>query len=217
MVDAVDPMLRTAALAALEVAINRALALSPHSKAALAQVEDCVFALHCTAPNLDIYLHPGAEGMRLTGVHPGPVTTSIKGKAADFTELATASDPTAALINGGLELEGDSAPLLELQRILAALDVDWEAPLVDALGDVAGHQLAQTLRHTFAWGKQAATSLTRQLAEFIHEEARLSPPRLEVEDFYRDVHELGLRVDRLHSRTERLRQRLQQRLQKPRS
>jgi ubiquinone biosynthesis protein UbiJ len=210
----VDPTLHTAALAALEAALNRALALSPHSVADLAQLEDCVFALHCTAPALSVYLHPGAQGMRLTGFHQGPVTTSIKGTAADFTELATASDPTATLINGGLELEGDSAPLIELQRILAALDMDWEAPLVDALGDVAGHQLAQLLRSAFAWGKQASASLARQLQEFIHEEARLSPPRLELEDFYRDVQELGLRVDRLQSRSERLRLRLQQRLQK---
>jgi ubiquinone biosynthesis accessory factor UbiJ len=208
MAGAIDPALHTAALAALETALKHALALSVHSKTALAQLEDCVLALHCTAPRMDIYLHPGAQGIRLTGVHSGPVTTSIKGDAADFTELATSSDPTATLINGGLELEGDSAPLLELQHILAALDVDWEAPLVDALGDVAGHQLAQLLRHAFAWGKQASFSLTRQLEEFIHEEARLSPPRLEVEDFYRDLQELGLRVDRLQSRTERLRQRL---------
>ena len=208
MADPVDPTLHTAALAALEAALKRALDLSPHSKSALAQLEDCVFALHCTAPSMDIYLHPGAQGIRLTGIHLGPVTTSIKGRAADFTELATSSDPTATLINGGLELEGDSAPLLELQHILAALDVDWEAPLVDTLGDVAGHQLAQLLRHAFAWGKQASTSLTRQLEEFIHEEARLCPPRLEVEDFYRDIQELGLRVDRLQSRTERLRKQL---------
>ncbi|MCB1690936.1 MAG: SCP2 sterol-binding domain-containing protein [Halioglobus sp.] len=205
----VDPTLHTAALAALETAINRALALSPHSKAELAQLEDAVFALHCTAPVLDLYLHPGAQGMRLTGFHQGPITTSIRGKAADFAELASAKDPTATLINGGLELEGDSAPLIELQHILAKLDMDWEAPLVDSLGDVAGHQLAQVLRSAFAWGKQASTSLARQLEEFIHEEARLSPPRLEVEDFYRDVQELGIRVDRLESRTERLRQRLQ--------
>jgi ubiquinone biosynthesis protein UbiJ len=209
MMRAVDPTLHTAALAALEAALNRALALSPHSGSALANLQDSVFALHCTAPSLDIYLHPGAQGIRLSGVHEGPVTTSICGKAADFTELARSSDPTATLINGGLELEGDSAPLIELQRILAALDMDWEAPLVNTLGDVAGHQLAQLLRRTFAWGKQASASLTRQLEEFIHEEARLSPPRLEVEDFYRDLHELGLRVDRLQSRTERLRQRLQ--------
>jgi ubiquinone biosynthesis protein UbiJ len=92
---------------------------------------------------------------------------------------------------------------------LADLDIDWEAPLVNSLGDVAGHQLAEALRSTFAWGKQASASLTRQLQEFIQEEARLSPPRLELEDFYRDVQDLGLRVDRLQSRTERLRQRLQ--------
>ena len=205
----VDPTLHTAALAAVEVALNRALALSPHSKAELAQLEECVFALHCTAPAVSIYLHPDAQGMRLTGFHRGPVTTSIRGKAADFTELASSNDPTATLINGGLELEGDSAPLIELPNILAGLDMDWEAPLVDSLGDVAGHQLAQVLRQAFAWGKQASASLTRQLEEFVHEEARLSPPRLEVEDFYRDVQELGMRVDRLESRTERLRQRLQ--------
>jgi ubiquinone biosynthesis protein UbiJ len=208
MTGAVDPTLHTAALAALEAALNRALALSPHSASGLVLLEDCVFALHCTAPRFVIYLHPGAQGIRLTGVHHGPVTTSIKGEASEFAELATSADPTASLINGGLELEGDSAPLIELQHILAALDMDWEAPLVTTLGDVAGHQLAQLLRHTLAWGKQASTSLARQLEEFIHEEARLSPPRLEVEDFYRDVQEMVQRVDRLQSRTERLRQRL---------
>ncbi|HEY6130675.1 MAG TPA: SCP2 sterol-binding domain-containing protein, partial [Halioglobus sp.] len=206
---ATDPTLHTAVVAALEVALNRALALSPHSKADLARFEGRVFALHCTAPAFDIYLHPDAQGIRLSGIHEGAVTTSIKGEAADFTELAASSDPTATLINGGLELEGDSAPLIELQRILAALDVDWEAPLVAALGDVAGHQLARLLRQAFGWGKQASASLARQLEEFIHEEARLSPPRLEVEDFYRDVQELGVRVERLQSRTERLRLRLQ--------
>jgi ubiquinone biosynthesis protein UbiJ len=208
MTAAIDPTLHTAALAVLETALNRALALSPGSTDELAPLADCVFALHCAAPELDIYLHPGADGIRLTGVHEGPVTTSVRGRAADFTELATSTDPAATLINGNLELDGDSAPLIELQQILAALDMDWEAPLVNTLGDVAGHQLAELLRGAFAWGKQATASLTRQLEEFIHEEARLSPPRLEVEDFYRDVQELGLRVDRLQSRTERLRRRL---------
>jgi ubiquinone biosynthesis protein UbiJ len=209
MTGSVDPALHTAALAALEAGLNRALALSPGATRQLAELEDCVFALHCTAPTLDFYLHPNAKGIRLTGVHHGPITTSIRGTASDFTELASADDPTAALINGGLALEGDSAPLIELQHILSSLDVDWEAPLVTAFGDVAGHQLAQLLRNAFAWGKQASSGFTRQLAEFIHEEARLSPPPLEVEDFYRDVHELQMRVDRLESRTERLRKRLQ--------
>lgn len=204
----VDPTLQTAALAALEAAINRALALTPRGGAELAPFDGQVFALHCTAPAADIYLHPGARGIRLSGMHEGPVTTSIRGQAGDFTALATSGDPAATLINGNLELEGDSAPLIALQKVLSSLDIDWEAPLVSTLGDVAGHQLAQMLRGAFSWGRQAADSLARQLEEFIHEEARLSPPRLEVEDFYADVRELGHRVDRLQLRVERLRRQL---------
>ena len=205
----INPTLHTAALAAIESGLNRALQLAPATAEELNLLQDCIFALHCTAPEVDIYLQPTASGIRLMGIHEGPVTTSVRGEASDFAELATAKDPAATLINGSLELQGDSAPLIELQKTLASLDMDWEAPLVDTLGDVAGHQLAQMVRAALGWGSQASSSLTRQLGEFIHEEARLTPPRLELEDFYRDVQDLGLRVERLQSRTERLRRRFQ--------
>lgn len=210
MTTTIDPALLTAVTAAVENALNRALELAPDSRTRLDALGDCVFALHCTAPPIDVYLQPGPERLRLMGVYEGPVTTSVTGVASDFAELVTAGDPAATLINGALELKGDSAPLIELQKILADLDMDWEAPLVAALGDVAGHQLAQALRAAYGWGRQASGSLGRQLDEFIHEEARLSPPRLELEDFYRDVQELGLRVERLQTRAGRLRKRLQQ-------
>ena len=204
----INPTLHTAIMAAFEGTLNRALQLAPATREEMEALEDCVFALHCSAPEVEVFLQPGADAIRLMGVYDGDITTSVRGEASDFAELVTSKDPAATLINGGLELEGDSAPLLELQRILGSLDMDWEAPLVDSLGDVAGHQLAQMLRSLAGWGSQASTSLTRQLDEFIHEEARLTPPRLELEDFYRDVQTLGQRVDRLKSRAERLRRRL---------
>jgi len=206
---AIDPTVQTAALAALEVALERALSLAPGADDALEPLHGQVFALHCTAPEVDIYLLPGADGIRINGHYEGPVTTRLRGALSEFTALATAEDPAATLINGGLELKGDSAPLLELQRIVTGLDVDWEAPLVDVFGDVAGHQLASSLRSAARWSRQAGGGLARQLEEFIHEEARFSPPRLELEDFYRDVQDLGLRVDRLASRMARLKRKLQ--------
>ena len=208
MTDALNPTLVTAVLAAMESGLNRALELAPQARDELEPLQDKVFALHCTAPTLNVYLQPVDGSLRLMGVYDGPVTTSVRGQASDFAELVTSKDPAATLINGQLELEGDSAPLLELRQILAGLDLDWEAPLVAAMGDVAGHQFAQLLRATYGWGRQASNSLTRQLDEFIHEEARLSPPRLEMEDFFRDVQALGLRVERLQSRADRLRKRL---------
>lgn len=208
MAEGINPTLHTAGLAGLESAINRALALAPGGASVLSGLQGQVFALHCTAPAVDVFLQPVADGIRLMGIYDGPVTTSIRGEAADFAELATATDPAATLINGHLELRGDSSALIALQQSLSTLEIDWEAPLVDALGDVAGHQLATLLRGAFSWSRQAASSLTRQLDEFIHEEARLSPPRLELEDFYRDVRDLDLRVERLASRIERARRKL---------
>ncbi len=204
-----NPTLHTAALAGLEKAVNTALELAPEGRSELLKLDGKVFALHCTAPPLDVYLQPGPAGISLMGVYEDEPTTSVRGVASDFAELASATDPAAALINGELEIGGDSAPLIELQRILSQLDIDWESPLTDHLGDVAGHQLAELLRGGFQWGRQASSSLARQLSEFIHEEARLTPPQLELEDFYRDVQELAMKTERLQSRMERLRKRMQ--------
>ncbi|MFU8763381.1 MAG: SCP2 domain-containing protein [Haliea sp.] len=208
MAAGLDPTLSTAALAALEAAVNRALTLDPAAQRSLGRLEGRSFAIECSAPAFAVYLQPGAERVRLLGFHDGPVTTRVTGTAADFAELASSSDPAATLINGNLALQGDSAPLIELQQILGKLDLDWEAPLVNTLGDVAGHQLAQLLRAAFGNGRVISRSLLRQLEEFIHEEARLSPPRLEVEDFYADVRALEQRVERLQSRLARLRKRM---------
>jgi ubiquinone biosynthesis protein UbiJ len=205
----IDPAIHTAALAGLEAALNRAISFSPNGGTEMAAFEDQVFALHCTSPEIDLYLQPTTTGVRLSSIYEGPATTRLRGEASDFTALAASQDPAATLINGGLELEGESAPLIELQKVLSNLDIDWEAPLVSALGDVAGHQIATVLRSAFTWGKQARGSLTRQIKEFIQEEARLSPPYLEVEDFYADLRELGQQVERLESRALRLRKKIQ--------
>ena len=205
---ALDPALHSAVLAALERTANTALDLSPHSRQALAALDEVVIGIECTAPAFSVYLQPARTGaIRLLGYYDGPLATRVRGSSTDFAELANSADPTATLINGGLELKGSSAPLIALQGVVARLDVDWEAPLVDTLGDVAGHQLAQMLRGLFSWGRHAGGSLTRQLDEFIHEEARLTPPRAEVEDFYTDIQKLTQQVDRLESRLQRARTR----------
>jgi ubiquinone biosynthesis protein UbiJ len=204
------PTLHTAGLAATEQAVNAALRLSPHSVVALAKLHDQVIALECTRPEVTVYLHSNESGqLRLSGMYDGPVATRVVGSASDFAALAQAEDPAAALINGKVQLQGGSAALIDMQRVFNDLDIDWEAPLVDGLGDVAGHQIAQMLRAAVGWSRQAGRNVGRQLEEFALEEARLSPPRLELEDFYADVGALSERSERLGQRVERLRVRLE--------
>ncbi|MFT5483917.1 MAG: ubiquinone biosynthesis protein UbiJ [Halieaceae bacterium] len=204
----IDPTMHTAAIAALEVAVNKALGLDPSSGDRLATLDGHSFKLRCTNPALDVIILPSLQGMQLYGQYEGPVSTTISGEASDFSRLLAATDPAGELINGNIELIGDSAALIELQKILANLDLDWEAPLVSGLGDVAGHQIAQMMRGLFGWGKQAGRSLNRQMEEFIHEEARLAPSRMEMEDYFSDVGKLGQRVDRIDARLKRLQRRV---------
>ncbi len=107
-----NPTLVTAVLAAMESGLNRALELAPEARAELEPLQDKVFALHCTAPDLDVYLQPQDGNLRVMGIYDGPVTTSVRGVASDFAELVTSRDAAATLINVELELEGDSDPLL---------------------------------------------------------------------------------------------------------
>lgn len=209
MSDIRSPTVHTAGLAAAEAAVNSALRLSPHTAPALAELAGKVIALECTEPPLSLYVSTDERGeVSLRGVWEDEVSTRVKGSARDFAELARSEDPAATLINGGLQLEGSSAPLLDMQAIIGQVDVDWEAPLVEGLGDVAGHQLAEMLRAAFAWSQQAGSSLQRQLSEFALEEARLTPPRAALENFYRDVSTLSQRSERLEKQLQRTRARL---------
>jgi ubiquinone biosynthesis protein UbiJ len=150
-----SPTLHTAGLAAAEAVANAALRLSPHSLAALRDLAGQVVAVECTDPALVVYIGAADDGqLRLQGVHDGDVTTRVSGSARDFAELASATDPAATLINGGLQLTGSSSTLLDLQRVISELDIDWEAPLVSGLGDVLGHQVAEMLRAAVSWSRR---------------------------------------------------------------
>ncbi len=107
MNDIRNPTLHTAGLAAAEAAANAALRLSPHSIESLKGLAGQVLALECTRPALTVYVHADEDGaLKLRGVHDGEVATRVRGSAEDFAELARAEDPSAALINGNLRLDG---------------------------------------------------------------------------------------------------------------
>ncbi|MEL0190756.1 MAG: SCP2 sterol-binding domain-containing protein [Halieaceae bacterium] len=204
-----DPAVITAVLAAVETTINKGLSLAPVAKRDLGDLAGTVIGIECTSPEVAItaIVEPSGQ-LGLSHYSERTMDTKVRGSLEDFVGLATAEDPAAALINGGLELVGNTAPLIAVQQIITTMDLDWEAPLVDTLGDVMGHQIAVVLRGLFRWGKASAESFKRQLSEFILEEGRLTPPAAELDDFYEQIEQLGLRVDRLQSRVQKLARRI---------
>ncbi len=200
-----DPALLSAALAGAEQALNQAIALAPHSHQELDAVSGTLLGVEVTTLDLTVYIEMvrGTE-VRLMAHCEQDTDAFVRGTLEDFAALASSSDPAATLINSGIELEGSSASLITLQQVIARMEIDWEAPLVDLLGDVAGHQIANGLRRFFRWGEGARASLKRQVSEYLLEEGRLTPPKAELEHFYDAVQSVAMRVERAQSQVEKL-------------
>ena len=132
-----DPALLGAALAAAERALNQAIALAPTSHKELDALSGTLLGVEITSLDLTLYIDmvSGTE-VRLMMHCERATDAFIRGSIEDFAALAASDDPAATLINSGVELEGRSTSLINLQQVISKMDVDWEAPLVEALGDV---------------------------------------------------------------------------------
>lgn len=204
----IGPTARSAAIAALEAALNRALALDPASALRLAALDGKIFQIECTRPALNLFLLPQRERIQLAGHWDAPVSAGLRGSADDFLQLLTSRDAAATLINGNLQVRGDSDALLQLRAVAAELDIDWEAPLTRLFGDIAGHQLAGGLRHLHGLLRSAGSSLGRQLRDYVKEESDWLAPRWQVEQFCAEVAATAQRGERLEIQLQQLRQRL---------
>lgn len=200
----ISPTIQTAALAGLEVLLNKALEMDLSSQLKLQKLNGHVFHFHCNAPELSFYLLPGSDKIRICGFFDAAADTTLKGSAADFMKLAKADNSANALINGNLELQGDSHALIALQTIARELELDWEAPIARLFGDIAGHQIGKNIRQGVKFGKNLMQSARRQVGDFLVEESELLAPRWQLEKFYSEVDQLNLSTERLEARLNKI-------------
>ncbi len=188
--------LTAAALTSVQTLLDRALTLDPGSRLALGKLSGRVLAVTCSAPAVTVYLVPDAQGLQLQGECGQTPDTHLRGSLTALLQTAGGASPH----DTGVVVEGDAALLLELRRILARLDIDWEECLSQLLGDVVGHQGAIVLRRGFGWLRDRQRSGQRLLSEFFTEELRALPSGNELRDFYQQVDQLRLATDRAEAR-----------------
>ncbi len=197
---------------ALEVALNRALALDPDTRAALATLDGQRIALTLESPALAMQI--GVSGQRLT---VGPVDPSLEpdlavrstlgGVLAQLPFMANARRGNAAPA-GRVKVSGDAELARRLQQLATRFDPDWQQPFVKTFGEVLGVQVAQTLRAALLQARRSARDLAESAAEYVTEESRDVVARAELDAFHDDVDVIRDDVERLAVRVARLRQRM---------
>lgn len=197
-------LLLSAALAAIESGLARVLALDPSALPRLAELAGRVIAVDCTAPKLRLYLLPGSDGLRLAAHWEAPADCTLRAPASRLLQLAASRDKSAVLHAADVELDGNSACLLDLAAILQDLELDWEGALADWLGPLGAVAVARPLQAAGAWAGDSLASLRLSLADWLAEESRSLVGRREAEAQFSALDELKLVLDRLEARCERL-------------
>ena len=199
-----DPTFRSGFDAALETAINAALKYDPATRARLQKLDGKALELDLTAPRVTFCL--AVEGEFVSVHQHWEASTRLGGSAISLLRLLR--DPHATPVGVGVSVSGSSALLEELQSIVRDLEIDWEAPLAQIVGDVPAHAVGKTLRGAFRWLRENLNRAPAAAAEAVSEEWRLTPPKAQFEAFVEDLAELALATDRLEARVRLLRQRL---------
>ena len=191
---------------ALELALNRALALDKDTRAALRALEGQRVALTLASPPLALQVRVEEQALRVGPVDADAepdlgVRATLGGLIQQLPMFRSSNAPPV----GKLRIEGDAELARRLQQLAQNFDPDWQQPFVSVFGDVIGVQIAKAVAAGLKQAQVAGKNLAETAAEFVTEESRDVVPRAELDAFHDDVDALRDDVERIAAKIARLR------------
>jgi ubiquinone biosynthesis protein UbiJ len=196
--------LPSAALATFTSAFNRYLQLDPEASARMAALQGHCIALEFRGLDLALYVIPGPDGVRLLQHSDSEPDTVLSGTPLGMARLGLGRNTEQTLFSGAVAISGDVETGQAFKAILDSMEIDWEEQLSRLTGDVIAHQLGNATRHARRFLAHARSTLEQDTGEYLQEELRVLPSRIETENFMTDTSRLAMDTDRLAARIKRL-------------
>ncbi len=183
--------------------LNRNVGDSRRAQALVRQLDGRVMSLTVEGTPLAFFFRADGGRLAITSRHDGAADASLSGTPLALLSLA---GPTGegALRGGGVRIEGDAEVAQKFRDLLSEAQPDFEEELARTIGDVAARRVANVARDLLGWGRKAAGSFTGSVVEYLQEEGRDVPTRIEVDEFLEDVDRLRDDTERLEARLARL-------------
>lgn len=198
-------MIKKYALMALQKAINHALSLDESMPAKLSTLDNRVLKICIKPLNLCFYFLFTKGAIVLEDTYEGPVDTTIQSSPIGFIRLSLLpASKVRSLFNDSIEISGDVELGQRVKQLFDSIDIDWEGHLAQFTGDTIAYQLGSVVRKGLAFKQQFSASMQQNITEYLQEEIRAFPPREEVEDFFNDIDDLSLHVERIEAHIHQL-------------
>jgi len=191
-------------ISGLGSAINRYLRLDPDAAARMARLEGQCIALELRGLDLKLFILPCEQGIRLADRCEGEADTVLRGTPLGMAQLGMGGNTGKSLFSGEVVIDGNVETGQAFKAILDEMDIDWEEQLSKLTGDFMAHQLGNASRHARQFLRHARKTLEQDISEYLQEEIRVLPSRIETENFSTGVSRIGMDVERLEARIKRL-------------
>lgn len=204
---------QSVAIAGLQAIVNQVLALDPELAESLAELEGTVLEAHVQGVEKRIQLHPSATGVGVVlvgsdGQRPAAVPdVTISGPPFTLLRLLGSLDSVDGVLPPDVSISGELQLVQKLTSLAKRANIDWEEPLSKLFGDSVAHEIGRGVHGFVSWARAASETFSSDVGEYLREERRLAPTRLEVDDFATHVDQVRDDVERLEVRVTRLNRR----------
>lgn len=188
----------------LQSVIRAALSLDAEASGKLSGLNGKVIHISVSDLGLDYYftIEQGA-----VGVSAGPieeVQASISGELSAYLAAVAEEHSEDSLFKGSLKFSGEIAVAKQFQSFAQSLNIDWQEPLAQTLGDPVAHTITTGLNKFTRWFKSSAMSARQDISEYLQEESQSTPSESEQQWFFSQVDNTRSRADRLNARISKI-------------
>lgn len=178
--------------------INQLIANSPDIQKQMTPLVDKVVCIHVSGMKHSFYFVFEENGINFLFTENAVSDLMLSATPAVYIRKLLTLDKNA--ISDDLKIEGDVGLAQKLNSFLIELELDWEELLSKYVGDIIAHQVGVSARQTLEYGQARVSALQNNIKEYLQEEAKLLPTRVEVEQFNSAVDKLRAGVDRLSAK-----------------
>ena len=188
---------------AVENLLNRNLPRSPRALELTAALKGKSVRIEARTLGWVLRCESLGTSVQLARAGATPADAEISGSLMNLAALSGAH-PEEVIQRGDVTIRGDAEVAQKFRELAMLLKPDVEEELSRLIGDTPAHQALRFVRMATSFGRRAAHTSVRNVAEYFAHETGDLVPRAEAEDFYRGVERLREDLDRLDARTRHL-------------
>jgi ubiquinone biosynthesis protein UbiJ len=185
--------------------VNKQIKSTTPAQELCTKLDGKVISIRVNDTALAIYFCVYSDKIALVGTFEGEPDVLISGSLITLARLASTTGEEAIHYDS-LNLTGDAELAQAFQKLLGYGKPDIEEELSGIIGDVAAHRLGEIARSIGDWGRKTNSTFRQNISEYLQEERRDLPSRLEIEKFNREVDVLRDDVARFEVRLNLLKQ-----------